>query len=456
MDIREAILTQPMRRTQIGIILICILLTMIDGYEVLVMAFVAPHLAKAWGLGPVQVGYLLSAGIFGMAVGAAFISPLADKLGRRRHIILCLALITVGMGLSAIAANVFQMVLFRAFAGLFIGAIVSSLNIVVSEYSSDKRRGTVMGIYGIGLPAGVAMGGAVTGTLIAMFDWRAPFVFGAVITAVMLFVVMVALPESIEYLIEKRPKGALDQYNKIADKLGYPRAAELPPAMASTQMRVVRTALFSGVMLPRTLFLWGGYACLIAAFYFANTWTAKLISDATGDPKLGGTTGVLIAIGGVLGALLFAGISLVIRPRMVTVLLMFGGAIAYVLYAHHFQTVGLALTLALFVGVFANGGVAAFYAISPFVYPTAVRGAGVGLMIGFGRAVAILVPIFTGYLLKAGWTPQGAYQFFAAVLVVAGIATMLLDRTYRGCSENPETPEAPKELSEPSLSVRLP
>jgi hypothetical protein len=75
-------------------------------------------------------------------------------------------------------------------------------------------------------------------------------------------------------------------------------------------------------------------------------------------------------------------------------------------------------------------------------------------MIGFGRAVAILVPIFTGYLLKAGWTPEGTYQFFAAVLVVAGIATVLLDRTYRGYSENPETPEAPKELSEPALSAR--
>lgn len=455
MDIREAILTQPMRRTQIGIILICILLTMIDGYEVLVMAFVAPHLAKAWGLGPVEVGYLLSAGIFGMALGAAFISPLADKFGRRRHIIVCLALITVGMGLSAIAHNVFEMVAFRAFAGLFIGAIVSSLNIVVSEYSSDKRRGTVMGIYGIGLPAGVAMGGAITGMLIAMFDWRAPFIFGAVITAIMLGIVIIALPESIEYLIEKRPKGALEQYNKIADRLGYSRAADLPPAMSNTQMRHVRTALFTGVMLPRTIFLWLGYACLIAAFYFANTWTAKLISDATGDPKLGGMTGVLIAVGGVLGALLFAGISLLVRPRMVTALLMFGGAVAYVLYANNFQTVGLALTLALFVGIFANGGVAAFYAISPFVYPTAVRGAGVGLMIGFGRAVAILVPIFTGYLLKSGWTPQGTYQFFAAVLVVAGVATILLDRTYRGYSENPETPESPKELSEPALQVRL-
>src|ERR1700712_5758905 len=118
MDLREAILTQPMRRSQIGIIVICILLTMIDGYDILVMAFVAPHLAKAWSLSSVEVGYLLSAGVFGAALGAVFISPLADRIGRRRHIIVCLVMITLGMVLSAFATSVPQLVAFRSFAGL--------------------------------------------------------------------------------------------------------------------------------------------------------------------------------------------------------------------------------------------------------------------------------------------------------------------------------------------------
>ena len=219
MDIREAILTQPMRRSQIGIIAICILLTMIDGYDNLVMAFVAPHLAKAWQLSSVEVGYLLSAGVFGAALGAVFISPLVDRIGRRRHIVLCLAMISVGMVLSALATSVPQLIAFRAFAGLFIGAIVSSLNIIASEYSSDRRRGTVMGIYGIGLPLGAALGGLITSPLIALYGWRAPFMLGAALTIVMLFVALFWLPESIEYLVEKRPSGALAMYNKIPDRL---------------------------------------------------------------------------------------------------------------------------------------------------------------------------------------------------------------------------------------------
>ncbi len=440
MNVREAIQTQPMRPYQLRIVALCILITMIDGYEVLVMAFVAPHLAKAWALSPIEIGYLLSAGIFGMAVGATLFSPLADKLGRRRHIIICLALITLGMALSAIAQNVLQLVAFRAFAGVFIGAIISSMNIIVSEYSSNKRRGTVMGVYGIGLNAGVALGGALTTTLIASFSWRAPFVFGALITASMMVLAIFALPESIEYLIEKRPKKALEKYNAIAEKLGYPLASILPAAQEPSEMHSARKALFSGVMLPRTVSLWLAYACVIAAFYFANTWTAKLISDASGNVSLGAKTGVLIAVGGILGALVFAALSLRLRPRVVTIGMLICGAVVFVLYANNYQSTSIALALAVCVGMVANGGVAAFYAISPFVFPTTARGAGVGLMIGIGRGVAIVAPILTGYLLKAGWTPQGMYELFAGFFVVASIAILVLDRTYRGHSENPDAP----------------
>ena len=438
MDLRTTIQTQPMRAPQILVVLICIILTMIDGYEILVMAFVAPHLAKAWQLSQVDIGYLLSAGVFGTALGAVFVSPLADRIGRRLHIQLCLVFITIGMLASATATSVPLLVAYRAFAGLFIGAIVSSLNIMVSEYSSDKRRGTVMGIYGIGLPLGAALGGAVTGPLIMEWGWRAPFVFGAILSLAMIVVVWLWLPESITYLVEKRPAKALDAYNRIGARLGLAAASELPPARVAAARQRVGHLLFGGIMAWRSAALWMGYAGVIAAFYFANTWTAKLIADVSGNPALGIRTGVFILLGGVLGALLFALLSLRLRPRLVTMLIMFGGTLAYWAYAGQIQNqnINVALALALLVGLCANGGVAAFYAISPSVYPTAARATGVGWMIGFGRGVAILAPIFTGHMLKAGWTPTVAYQFFGGVLAVAGIATWLLDRTYRGRTED--------------------
>lgn len=76
------------------------------------------------------------------------------------------------------------------------------------------------------------------------------------------------------------------------------------------------------------------------------------------------------------------------------------GAITHVLDVHNFYAMGLALTLALFAGVPANRGVAALCAINAPVCPTMVLSAGVRLMIGFGCAVAILVPIVASYLLN--------------------------------------------------------
>ncbi|MDT2006171.1 MFS transporter [Rhodococcus opacus] len=428
---------KPMRRYQIQTISVCLMLSMIDGFEILIMAFVAPHLSKEWNLDSVQVGYLLSAGLIGMAAGAFLLSPLADRIGRRRTTILCLVLITIGMALSAVAGGLEQMIAYRAFAGIGIGGLVANLNILVSENSSDKRRGMALGIYGIGLPAGVAIGGAISGVLIAHYGWRSAFVFGTVITAVMLLVVIRSLPESTEFLIEKRPKNALAQYNKIAAKLGYDSAATLPERTTPAGSQGVRAGMFTGVMARRTLLLWIGYSCLMAAFYFANTWTPKLLADVTGDTNTGATAGVLINIGGVIGALAFAALTLVVRPRLVNMMLMFGGALAFVAYAASFQMVALGMLLAVGVGMFANGGVAGFYAISPTIYPAAVRGAGVGTMIGVGRLVSIAAPVATGYLLNTGWTPTDLYRLFGAILVAAGVVVLLLDRTYRRRARTP-------------------
>lgn len=445
MEVREAIRTQPMRPLQVVTVLICLGLGMMDGFEILVMGFVTPHLARAWDLGQVQTGYLLSASVFGAALGAAIIAPLADRIGRRRHVIACLLFITLGMAFSPFATSVAEMVTLRVITGLFIGALVVSLNVLVSEYCSDKRRGPVMGLYGIGLPGGAALGGAVSAVLIARYSWQAPFVLGAVLAAVMLVLVCLALPESIEYLIEKRPPSALKQYNQIAARLGYANAAALPDPSAKQARHVAVSVVFRGIMGRRTVLLWIANALLAAAFYVSNTWTAKLIADATGNPQLGVKAGVLVPLGGVIGALVFAGLSTLMRPRLATVVIMLGGALAFFLFASSLSNLPLAMTmaLALLVGVSVNGGAAAYYAITPSIYPAAVRATGMGWMVGVARGFAILAPLGTGYLLAAGVKPAEAYQIFSAVMLVSGVSCWLLDRTYRGRSEDPERPNEP-------------
>ncbi|HRC13343.1 MAG TPA: MFS transporter, partial [Dermatophilaceae bacterium] len=254
------------------------------------------------------------------------------------------------------------------------------------------------------------------------------------------------LPESILYLVEKRPAGALEDYNKIGAKLGYPNESALPAARVTAgKAQNVVQMIFGGKMLQRTLLLWFGYACLMAAFYFANTWTPRLVITYLTNPANGGmelkaaqaignNAGVLVAVGGVVGALLFALLARRIHPRVLTAYTLLWGLAAYVIYANVFRSTTAALIAAVGVGIAANGGVAAFYAISPSVYPTAARGTGVGWMVGFGRIVSILAPIVSGYLIDGGMGSQTLYQIYGVILAIGAALVFVLHRSMKSDS----------------------
>lgn len=74
---------KPMSAYQWFVIALCFLINMLDGFDVLVMAFTAASVASQWALSGVQLGYLLSAGLVGMALGSLVIAPWADRIGRR-------------------------------------------------------------------------------------------------------------------------------------------------------------------------------------------------------------------------------------------------------------------------------------------------------------------------------------------------------------------------------------
>ncbi|MFJ9391718.1 MFS transporter [Nocardioides sp. NPDC101246] len=432
MTVINAIHTNRMSRFQWIVVAICILLTMIDGYEILVSSYTLPALTEHWDLQPGQQGLVASFGTLGMGVGAVCLSPIADRIGRRKHILGSLALIIVGMVLSGLSPSFELFLAFRFFAGLFLGGIVPSISVLVSEYANQQRRGAVMGVYGIGLPLGAAIGGFLSVRLIEAFSWRGPYFFAAGVTAVMLVVAAALLPESVGYLVNKRPRGALAAYNRIGAKLGLPAATELPAAPDAGAKVTLGTGMWQGIMLPRTLLLWVAYGLTIGAFYFANGLTAKLVTETTGDADFGITAQAMVASGGVIGALLFALFARRVHPRLVTGLIGVVGFVVFLAFAAFFEGHVMVLVLAVLVGLAVNGGVAAYYAISPSIYPTAIRAAAVGLMMGVGRIVAFFAPNLATFLQERGMSPAELYRLYGVVLLLSGIAVIALHATYRG------------------------
>jgi MFS family permease len=156
-------------RTQLGVIAVCWLINMLDGFDVLAIAYTAPTISAEWQLAPETLGVVLSAGLVGMALGALLIAPLADRFGRRLVILWCLALIGLAMLATAMVGTISLLIATRVLTGLGVGGLLASLNTMVAEYSPDGRRNFAISFLQSGYPIGALAGGLIAAPLIPVF-----------------------------------------------------------------------------------------------------------------------------------------------------------------------------------------------------------------------------------------------------------------------------------------------
>lgn len=430
-DLRRVLDDEPMRPFQWLAVAVCVVLNLIDGFDVLVMAFTASSVASEWSLGGTELGLLLSAGLFGMAAGSLFIAPWADRWGRRPLILACLALSGLGMLASALSQAAWQLASLRGLTGLGIGGILASSNVLASEYASRRWRGLAVSLQS-GYALGATLGGLLAVWLIDAWGWRSVFVFGGGLTLAVIPLVCLCLPESLDFLLARRPRRALQRVNALARRLGRAEFAELAPASERQAPRGSRLAGLFGVAQGRTtLLLWALFFLVMFGFYFVMSWTPKLLVAAGLSSAQGITGGTLLSIGGIFGAALLGGLAARFRLERVLALFMLLTAGLLAAFSLSAGLPGAALALGLLIGLCANACVAGLYALAPTRYGASVRATGVGWAIGVGRGGAILSPLAAGVLLDDGWRPLALYGVFAAVFVGAAALLPLLDARRR-------------------------
>jgi benzoate transport len=336
--------------------------------------------------------------------------------------LVALVLVSAGMVLSVFAGDVVQLMAYRVLAGLGIGGMIANLNVYTSEYSSDKRRGSIFGLYTAGFAIGATLGGFIAGPLIPQFGWRSVFVVGAAASVLMLAVTWRFLPESLDYLITRRPPNALSRLNVILEQMRRPALDELPGLSQDHQSQHGIKTLLTGRMAAQTLLLWLGYGLMIAAYYFASTWTPKLIATSSGDDSLGVTMGLAVNFGGILGCFIFSILAVFLRSRHLLLGSLLASALIYVIFGMAFNQTSVAMIIGALLGVVTSANVAGFYATTPALFPAALRGTGIGWMVGIGRLVSIVSPILVGYLLAGGWKAENIFMLFGVPLIASTLA----------------------------------
>ncbi|WP_199434681.1 MFS transporter [Qaidamihabitans albus] len=423
-QLRERIDASPMSFFQWSAVGICVLLNVLDGFDVLVMAFTASGVSDEWQISASQLGLLLSAGLVGMALGSMFLAPFADRIGRRAMILICLVVSSGGMFLSAASQDATQLGLTRLLTGVGIGGILASSNVIAAEYANARWRGLAVSLNSTGYAIGATAGGVVAAVLQQDGGWRSVFLFGAIATALLIPAVLWRLPESLDFLLTQRSAGALPRLNRLLASMRQPTVEAMPAVDTPARRRALGKLqhILSPDMRRNTILTWAGFFMIMFGFYFVTSWTPKLLVEAGLSTTEGITGGVLLNLGGIFGTTLLG--LLATRFALRNVLVAYTLLTAVLLAAFVPATSGLAAAfgVGVLIGLFINGCIAGLYALTPSIYAPSVRATGVGWAIGIGRIGAILSPVLIGQLLDASWSPTQVYLLVAVIVVLGGAA----------------------------------
>ncbi|WP_245716841.1 MFS transporter [Nocardia mikamii] len=399
---------------------------MADGYDMVVYGATLPKILEEpdWHLTHSAAGLIGTWTLGGLMVGFLTAGPLADRIGRRRIMLVGVVWIAIGSLLSAAALNVGMFGAARFLTGIGIGSIVPSAVALTLEYAPKHRRQ----LYNGAMLTGFSFGGIVASLaaiwLLPHYDWRILFGLGAVFL-LLIPVMWFRLPESAGFLAAQ---GREAEARELAESFGLDyhelneQADDSPQQEASAGGS--RRLLERPLLAPLVVFIMM-CVCVNVVVYGLNTWAPALMREQ--GYALGSSLTFMLALqsGGVVGAVIGAYFADRIGCGRV-VMVMFGvGALSLLLLSNKMDT-GWMLLAILGAGIGGTGTNSIIYGFVAHYFPVENRGAAVGVVLGLGRIGAMAGPAMAGWILDAGLGAQWSFYAFAAPAVIGAALVALL------------------------------
>lgn len=434
--IDDAIDRGGITRQQVLVVALCMLFNMLDGFDITAMAVIAGAVSTELSLTADQLGWIFSFALAGMMFGAMFLAPVSDIIGRRKLILFSIALVGVSIILTAMATTLAEFIVLRFISGMGAGAMLASQAALASEYSPEKYKALSVTAVTAGYPLGAMMTSVIAGYLLPDYGWRGMFWFGGVLTLSMVVVAWLFIPESLKFLIERRPAKALERANAILRKLKHDPLDALPSPSANTAAAARPSegrglvAAIMGLLAPEhrktTVILWTAFFLCFSTLYFLMSWIPKLMEDSGYDAAAGRDAFFLFNLGGVIGIYLMGYLSTRVKLSNLILTMAVSSAVGMVVIALVPNQLTVLLGLTLAIGILQQGGFTGLYGAAAKAYPTAIRSTGIGWGIGLGRLGAVVGPAAAGYLIVAGLDMSANYIVFALPMAIGGCIAYLL------------------------------
>lgn len=436
-QIRNRIELGGLSLRQILIIGVCFLLNVADGFDVVAISMAAPHIADAWGINAKTLGVVLSSELAGMMVGSIALAALSDRYGRRKVLIGSVAAIAIAMLLTTQASGIGHLIVLRVITGLGIGGVLASAAALASEFSSEKYKHMAVITVTSGFACGALAVGPIAATLLEHSTWQSLFLTGGLLGVVLLALVIILIPESLEFLASHTSDNSL-RLNKINGTLNKLKLPTLETLSEPTELQKSSSGGFFVLLSPAYLMIslrfWLIFFLGSWVIFLLMKWTPKLFVNMGYELSTGIYALTLFTIGGLFGNI-FVGVLSSTRLKLhhVIATLTFLGGVLILIYSTWKPTGITELYCLLFLINFcATGPLTGMYAVALNSYPTKLRASGLGWGIGIGRTGAIASPVVAGYLVDAGWD---MYDLFFVLGVPAALISSFLIRGIKPKSE---------------------
>ena len=424
-DVHELSDKARFNRFHAGVLLWCAVIIICDGYDLAVAGIALPSIMKDMGVTAQNAGFMVSSALFGMMFGAIFLGTIADRIGRRKAIAICIALFSIFTAAAGLTHDPYTFSAMRFLAGLGIGGVMPNVVAQMTEYSPRKIRATMVTLMFSGYAVGGMLAALLGKGLLETYGWSSVFL-AAGLPVLLIPLILKTLPESMPFLIRENRLDELKQIVSRMEPSYRPDAGDrfALPARDRAEGAPIGKLFQDGRGFSTAMFWIAFFMCLFMV-YALSSWLTKLMAGAGYSLGSALTFVLVLNFGAVLGAVGGGWLADRFNIKYVLVGMYALAAVSITLLGFKVPAEVLFLLVGL-AGASTIGTQIVTYAYAGQFYPMAIRSTGIGWASGVGRSGAILAPIAIGTLVGMALPLEQNFMAIAIPAVIAVIAVSLI------------------------------
>lgn len=435
-DVNETIDRHPITAYQVGVLAMCMLVALLDGYDTQAIGYTAPAIAEALHLPREVFGPVFSAGLLGAALGALSFGPLADRFGRKRFMIAATIIFAVFSLLIVRVSSLPELLSYRFCAGLGLGGATPAFLALGGEFAPVSKRGVFVSIAFAAFPFGGLIGALTSSYVIPNFGWQFIFYIGGAAPLLIAVVLAVWLPESLRFLMARNIR--LDEVRSTLARIAPGEVGPDVQLVASPEREregVPVKHLFTEGRAAKTVLLWVAFFTCFMVLVTVTAWTPTVLRSVDFSISAGALIIGLNNAGSVCASVLSGFLVDRFGPYKTLVPGFILGGICLAAFGQATSSVAVLAVVSTLAGFFVGGTGTGLIALTAGLYPTTVRSTGIGWGMGMGRLGQVFGPLGTGLLVGGG--VGGVFYAAAVPCFIGALFVLLLKYAHQPAVEAP-------------------